>query len=182
MRAHKPDEILPVLPVTESSLTCEQKLCCTSSKIFIATWTWHYNMLFPGTKWNDACKTFGFCFESRTKMLDRFLCERMFLLCYQQVSVSLIFQLFVLATSRASSSLNAASSSPSSRRLTIIVISPLKRLEQQENSNKFGIAAAELLSLNAVRNGELQAVLAAAERVLNEKFTSMLKEDCHFKI
>ncbi|KAL9961922.1 hypothetical protein ACROYT_G030961 [Oculina patagonica] len=97
---------------------------------------------------------------------------------------SLIFQLFVLAKSRASSSLNGAL--PSIERPTIIVISPLKSIvEEQIKSNEFNLTAAELRfdveTLNAVKNGETQVVYAAAEQVLNEKFTSLLKEDCPFR-
>ncbi len=54
-----------------------------------------------------------------------------------------------------------------------------------KNSKKFSLAVAELHidseMFNAIRTGEIQVVYAAAEQVLNEKFTSMLKEDCPFK-
>ena len=83
---------------------------------------------------------------------------------------SLIYQLFVLAKSR----MPTTSSRP-----TIIVIYPLKSIiEEQITSNEFNLSAAELRfdsdTINAVRNGEVQVVYAAAEQVLNEKFTSML--------
>ena len=85
---------------------------------------------------------------------------------------SLIYQLFVLAKSR----MPTTSSRP-----TIIVICPLKSIiEEQITSNEFNLSAAELRfdsdTINAVRNGEVQVVYAAAEQVLNEKFTSMLHE------
>ena len=84
---------------------------------------------------------------------------------------SLIYQLFVLAKSQ----MPTTSSWP-----TIIVICPLKSIiEEQITSNEFNLSAAELRfdsdTINAVRNGEVQVVYAAAEQVLNEKFTSMLK-------
>ncbi|KAL9976852.1 hypothetical protein ACROYT_G014188 [Oculina patagonica] len=96
------------------------------------------------------------------------------------------FQLFVLATSSVSSTLNAASSSPLMEWPTIIFICPLKSItEEQKYSKKFSLAVAELHNdsemFNAIRTGEIQVVYAAAEQVLNEKFTSMLKEDCPFK-
>ena len=63
----------------------------------------------------------------------------------------------------------------------MIVICPLKSIiEEQITSNEFNLSAAELRfdsdTINAVRNGEVQVVYAAAEQVLNEKFTSMLHE------
>ena len=91
---------------------------------------------------------------------------------------SLIYQLFVLAKSR----MPTTSSRP-----TIIVLCPLKSIiEEQITSNEFNLSAAELRfdsdTINAVRNGEVQVVYAAAEQVLNEKFTSMLKGDgCSFR-
>ena len=86
---------------------------------------------------------------------------------------SLIYQLFVLAKSR----MPTTSSRPT---IIIIVICPLKSIiEEQITSNEFNLSAAELRfdsdTINAVRNGEVQVVYAAAEQVLNEKFTSMLK-------
>ena len=76
---------------------------------------------------------------------------------------SLIYQLFVLAKSR----MPTTSSRP-----TIIVICPLKSIiEEQITSNEFlNLSAAELRfdsdTINAVRNGEVQVVYAAAEQVL----------------
>ena len=85
---------------------------------------------------------------------------------------SLIYQLFVLAKSR----MPTTSSRP-----TMIVICPLKSIiEEQITSNEFNLSATELRfdsdTINAVRNGEVQVVYAAAEQVLNEKFTSTLHE------
>ena len=87
---------------------------------------------------------------------------------------SLIYQLFVLAKSR----MPTTSSRP-----TIIVICPLKSIIEEQilkTSNEFNLSAAEFRfdsdTINAVRNGEVQVVYAAAEQVLNEKFTSMLRE------
>ena len=70
---------------------------------------------------------------------------------------SLIFQLFVLAKTRASNSQNASSV----ERPTNIVICPLKSImEEQITSNEFGLSAAELRfdgeTLNYIRNGEGQ--------------------------
>ena len=94
---------------------------------------------------------------------------------------SLIFQLFVLAKNRASSSPNASVERP-----TIIVICPLKSImEEQITSNEFSLPASELRfdgeTLNSIRNGEVQVVYATAEQVLREQFTNLLKEDCPFR-
>ena len=93
---------------------------------------------------------------------------------------SLIYQPLVLAK-------NASPKAASSvERPTIIVICPLKNIiEKQITSNEFNLSSAELKfegkMLNAVRNSEIQVVYATAEQALNEKFTSMLKEDCPFR-
>ena len=83
---------------------------------------------------------------------------------------SLIYQMFVYA--KKSSSL---------QRPTINVISPLKSIiDKQIASNEFGLAACELRldceTLTAIRGGDVQVVCAAAEQVLHEKFTTLLKQ------
>ena len=83
---------------------------------------------------------------------------------------SLIYQMFVYA--KKSSSL---------QRPTIIVISPLKSImDKQIASNEFGLSACELRldceTLTAIRGGDVQVVYAAAEQVLHEKFTTLLKQ------
>ena len=83
---------------------------------------------------------------------------------------SLIYQMFVYAKS-----------SSSVQRPTIIVISPLKSImDEQIASNEFGLSACELRfdceTLTAIRDGDVQVVYAAAEQVLNEKFSTLLKQ------
>ena len=72
-------------------------------------------------------------------------------------------------------------SSSSVQRPTIIVISPLKSImKEQIASNEFGLSACELSfdceTLTAIRDADVQVVYAAAEQVLNEKFTTLLKQ------
>ena len=83
---------------------------------------------------------------------------------------SLIYQMFVYA--KKSSSL---------QRPTIIVILPLKSImDKHIASNEFGLSACELRfdceTLTAIRGGDVQVVYAAAEQVLHEKFTTLLKQ------
>ena len=53
-------------------------------------------------------------------------------------------------------------------------------MDEQIASNEFGLSACELRfdceTLTAIRDGDVQVVYAAAEQVLNEKFTTLLKQ------
>ena len=89
---------------------------------------------------------------------------------------SLIFQLIVLATNRASNSPNASVERP-----TITVVRPLKNImEEQITSSEFRLPASEPRfereTINSIRDGKAQVVYATAEQVLKEQFTTYRKK------
>ena len=74
-----------------------------------------------------------------------------------------------------------AKKSSSLQRPTIIVILPLKSImDEQIASNEFGLSACEFgfdcETLIAIRDGDVQVVCGAEEKVLHEKFTTLLKQ------